>query len=110
KIHKLYPEVNKALLYAGVILHDIGKLKELSGVVTANYTLEGKLLGHIPIMVEEIDHMAKELNIEGEEVVILQDLILSHLGKAEWGSPKPHLVREAEFLHLIELIAENKNM
>ncbi|HLR52372.1 MAG TPA: 3'-5' exoribonuclease YhaM [Candidatus Avamphibacillus sp.] len=110
KIHKLYPEVNKDLLYAGVILHDIGKLKELSGVVTANYTLEGKLLGHIPIMVEEIGHMAKELNIEGEEVVILQHLILSHHGKAEWGSPKPPLVREAELLHLIDLIDAKMNM
>jgi len=110
EIHKLYPEVNKDLLYAGVILHDIGKLKELSGVVTTNYTLEGKLLGHIPIMVEEIGHMAKELNIEGEEVVILQHLILSHHGKAEWGSPKPPLVREAELLHLIDLIDAKMNM
>src|SRR5699024_11723257 len=70
KIHKLYPEVNKDLLYAGVILHDIGKLKELSGVVTANYTLEGKLLGHISIMVEEIGDMAKELNKKEDEIVI----------------------------------------
>src|SRR5690625_2906844 len=76
ELHTLYPELNKDLLYAGIILHDLGKLKELSVVVTTTYTLEGKLLGHIPMMVEEIGHMAKELQIEGEEVVILQHLVL----------------------------------
>ncbi|WP_164669579.1 3'-5' exoribonuclease YhaM [Virgibacillus doumboii] len=110
ELHKLYPELNKDLLYAGIILHDLGKLKELSGVVTTSYTLEGKLLGHIPMMVEEIGHMAKELQIEGEEVLILQHLVLSHHGKAEWGSPKPPLVREAELLHLIDLIDAKMNM
>ena len=76
-IQELYPQLNKDLLYAGVILHDLGKIKELSGLVTTTYTLKGQLLGHIPIMIEEIGDMAKELNIEGEEVLILQHLILS---------------------------------
>ncbi|MFC4024529.1 3'-5' exoribonuclease YhaM [Oceanobacillus longus] len=110
ELHKLYPELNKDLLYAGIILHDLGKLKELSGVVTTSYTLEGKLLGHIPIMVEEIGLMARELQIEGEEVLILQHLVLSHHGRAEWGSPTPPLVREAELLHLIDLIDAKMNM
>mgnify|MGYP001943810687 FL=1 len=107
---KLYPSLNKDLLYAGIILHDLGKIKELSGIVTTTYTLEGKLLGHIPIMVDEIGQMAKELKIEGEEVVILQHMILSHHGKAEWGSPTPPLVQEAEILHLIDLIDAKMNM
>lgn len=110
ELHQLYPQLNKDLLYAGVILHDLGKLKELSGVITTSYTIEGKLLGHIPMMVEEIGHVARELQIEGEEVLILQHLVLSHHGKAEWGSPKPPLVREAELLHLIDLIDAKMNM
>ncbi|WP_188455215.1 3'-5' exoribonuclease YhaM [Virgibacillus oceani] len=110
ELYTLYPQINKDLLYAGIILHDLGKLKELSGVVTTSYTIEGKLLGHIPIMVEEIGIMAKELQIEGEEVLILQHLVLSHHGKAEWGSPKPPLIREAELLHLIDLIDAKMNM
>ncbi|MFZ3577318.1 3'-5' exoribonuclease YhaM [Virgibacillus sp. DJP39] len=110
ELHTLYPQLNKDLLYAGIILHDLGKLKELSGVITTTYTLEGKLLGHIPMMVEEIGHIARELQIEGEEVLILQHLVLSHHGKAEWGSPKPPLVREAELLHLIDLIDAKMNM
>lgn len=110
ELHKLYPQVNKDLLYAGIILHDLGKIKELSGIVTTSYTIEGKLLGHIPMMVEEIGHMAKELQIEGEEVLILQHLVLSHHGKAEWGSPTAPLVREAELLHLIDMIDAKMNM
>ncbi|RDW18183.1 3'-5' exoribonuclease YhaM [Oceanobacillus arenosus] len=110
ELHKLYPQINKDLLYAGIILHDIGKIKELSGIVSTSYTLEGKLLGHIPIMVEEIGMMAKDLKIEGEEVLILQHLVLSHHGKAEWGSPTPPLVREAELLHFIDLIDAKMNM
>ncbi|WP_077324976.1 3'-5' exoribonuclease YhaM [Virgibacillus siamensis] len=110
ELHKLYPELNRDLLYAGIILHDLGKLKELSGIITTSYTLEGKLLGHIPMMVEEIGQMAKELQIDSEEVLILQHMVLSHHGKAEWGSPKPPLVREAELLHLIDLIDAKMNM
>ncbi|WP_226038017.1 3'-5' exoribonuclease YhaM [Aquibacillus saliphilus] len=106
----LYPAINKDLLYAGIILHDLGKMKELSGVTAPSYTLEGKLIGHIPIMVEEIGQAAKELQIETEEVTILQHMVLSHHGKAEWGSPKPPLVREAELLHLIDLIDAKMNM
>ncbi|MFS0671919.1 3'-5' exoribonuclease YhaM [Ornithinibacillus sp. 179-J 7C1 HS] len=107
---ELYPQLNKDLLYAGIILHDIGKLKELSGVVSTSYTLQGKLLGHIPLMVEEIGHIARELEVEGEEVLILQHLVLSHHGKAEWGSPTPPLIREAEILHFIDLIDAKLNM
>lgn len=109
-IQELYPQLNKDLLYAGVILHDLGKIKELSGLVTTTYTLKGQLLGHIPIMIEEIGDMAKELNIEGEEVLILQHLILSHHHKPEWGSPKPPLVQEAEVLHYIDMIDARLNM
>src|SRR5699024_9501652 len=103
-------EVNKDLRYAGVILHDLGKLKAVSGVVTTSYTIGGKLLGHIPIMVEEIGQIAIELGIEGEEVLISQHLVLSHHGKSECRRTKPPLIREAELLHLIDLIDAKMNM
>ncbi|WLV25500.1 3'-5' exoribonuclease YhaM [Aciduricibacillus chroicocephali] len=109
-VHDLHPEIDRDLLYAGIILHDIGKLRELSGVISTSYTTEGKLLGHISIMVEEIAQMARELQIEGEEVLVLQHMVLSHHGKAEWGSPKPPMIREAEILHLIDLMDARLNM
>ncbi|HET7578717.1 MAG TPA: 3'-5' exoribonuclease YhaM [Bacillales bacterium] len=109
-IASIYPSLNLDLLYAGVILHDLGKVAELSGAVAAEYTFEGKLLGHIPIMVSEIARTAEELEIEGEEVTLLQHVVLAHHGKAEWGSPKPPLVREAEVLHMIDNLDARMNM
>lgn len=101
---ELYPTLNKDLLFAGIMLHDVGKVIELSGPVATSYTIEGNLLGHISIMVNEIAMAAKELEIEGEEVMLLQHMVLSHHGKEEWGSPKRPMVREAEILHYIDNI------
>lgn len=110
KICELYPALNKDLLYAGIILHDLGKVHELSGPVAASYTMEGTLLGHITMMVDEIGKAAAELDIHGEEITLLQHIVLSHHGKAEWGSPKPPLVMEAEVLHHIDNLDAKINM
>jgi 3'-5' exoribonuclease len=109
-IASLYPSLDTDLLYAGVILHDLGKVIELSGPTSTTYTIEGNLIGHISIMVNEIGKTAEELGIEGEEVMILQHLVLSHHGKAEWGSPKPPMIREAEILHYIDNVDAKMNM
>ncbi|MDW8515331.1 3'-5' exoribonuclease YhaM [Priestia flexa] len=106
----LYPSLNRDLLYSGVILHDLGKVFELSGPVSTTYTVEGNLLGHISIMVNEIGKTAEELGIEGEEVMLLQHMVLSHHGKEEWGSPKKPLIKEAEMLHLIDNVDAKMNM
>lgn len=102
KLCEVYPTINKDLLYAGIILHDLGKIKELSGPIATEYTMEGKLLGHITIGISEIEEVANELDIHGEERILLEHMILSHHGKLEWGSPKTPMLREAEILHLID--------
>ncbi|MDR4887212.1 3'-5' exoribonuclease YhaM [Fredinandcohnia sp. QZ13] len=109
-IATLYPSLDTDLLYAGIILHDLGKVTELSGPISTTYTMEGNLLGHISIMVNEVGQAAKELGIEGEEVTVLQHVILSHHGKAEWGSPKPPMIKEAEILHYIDNLDAKMNM
>ncbi|AXH99894.1 3'-5' exoribonuclease YhaM [Sporosarcina sp. PTS2304] len=109
-IAELYPTLNKDLLYAGIILHDIGKVVELSGPVGTQYTIEGNLLGHITIMVNEISKAGEELEIEGEELMLLQHMVLSHHGKEEWGSPKRPMLKEAEILHYIDNIDAKMNM
>lgn len=68
------------------------------------------MLGHISIISNEIDAAARELKIEGEEVTVLQHLVLSHHGKGEWGSPKVPIIREAEVLHLIDNVDAKINM
>ncbi len=100
----IYPSLNRSLLYSSIILHDIGKVKELSGPVGTTYTTEGNLIGHIVIASEEISKVAAELNIEGEEVLLLKHMILSHHGKLEYGSPKQPMLKEAEILHFIDNI------
>ena len=106
----IYPLLNRSLLYSAIILHDLGKVKELSGPVATSYTVEGNLLGHISIASDEVAESARELNIEGEEVMLLRHMILSHHGKMEFGSPKtPHL-KEAEILTFIDKIDAKMNM
>lgn len=108
-IADLYPVLNRDLLYAGIILHDIGKVIELSGPISTSYTVEGNMLGHISIMITEIAIAAKELNVNGEEVMLLQHMVLSHHGKEEWGSPKKPMLQEAEILHYIDNIDAKMN-
>lgn len=109
-IAELYPSLDRDLLYSGIILHDLGKVIELSGPVSTTYTVEGNLLGHITIIVNEIAKAAEELGIQGEEVVVLQHVVLSHHGKLEWGSPKQPMIKEAEILHIIDNIDAKMNM
>ncbi|AYU55567.1 3'-5' exoribonuclease YhaM [Staphylococcus debuckii] len=106
----IYPLLNRSLLYSGVILHDIGKVKELSGPVATSYTVEGNLLGHISLASEEVSQTAEELGIEGEEVMLLKHMILSHHGKLEYGSPKLPMLKEAEILCYIDNIDARMNM
>lgn len=101
-IQNLYNDVDRDLLLTGVILHDIGKTIELSGPVATKYTLEGKLLGHITIMVSEIRFVAEKHNIHSDIPVLLEHMILSHHGEQDFGSPVPPLTREAFILHAVD--------
>ena len=98
----LYPYLDRDLLCAGVLLHDIGKIKELGGVSVTEYTLEGKLLGHISISQTMVQETADELGIEGETVTLLRHMELSHHGQYEYGSPVLPSTLEAEALHYID--------
>lgn len=109
-ISKSYDNINLDLLYSGIILHDIGKVIELSDYLAPQYTTIGKLIGHINICFEEIRLVANSLNIDGEEIMLLQHMILSHHGLLEYGSPKTPMLREAELLHIIDLIDSRMNM
>ncbi|AMC00060.1 3'-5' exonuclease [Aerococcus urinaehominis] len=99
-----YPTVDKSLLYAGTLIHDIGKTIELSDPLTTEYTLKGNLIGHISLVDELITETCLALDIDQnqEVVILLKHMVLSHHGKQEWGSPVvPHLL-EAEILHHID--------
>ncbi|MGO3732407.1 MAG: 3'-5' exoribonuclease YhaM family protein [Vagococcus sp.] len=99
-----YTEINPSLLYAGIILHDLGKVNELSGPVSTEYTLAGNLLGHIVMADEEISKACVELSIseQDEEVLVLKHVVLSHHGLLEYGSPVRPKLLEAEVLHHLD--------
>lgn len=106
-----YPLLNLDLLSCGVILHDVGKIRELSGPVATTYTMEGKLLGHISIMQAEIYEVAKQFGIEeSEESTLLRHMILSHHGEYEYGSPIKPLLPEAEMLTYVDNIDAKMNV
>lgn len=101
----LYPNINRSLLYSGVLVHDVGKTKELSSVHSPIYTQEGNLLGHIVIGLQMLAVVADKLGYQDtEEVKMLQHMIASHHGELEWGSPKEPAILEAYALHYIDLI------
>lgn len=100
----LYHGIDTSLVYAGAVLHDLGKTVELSGPVATQYTTTGTLLGHISIIDGEIVQACDALGIDSErgDMMILRHVVLSHHGLMEYGSPvTPHLL-EAEILHRLD--------
>ncbi|MDD6466913.1 MAG: OB-fold nucleic acid binding domain-containing protein [Erysipelotrichaceae bacterium] len=98
----LYPMLDRDLLISGVLVHDMGKIIELSSAVVPEYTVEGRLLGHISIMQAKVAEVAKKLNMEDETIVLLRHMILSHHGEYEFGSPVLPMIPEAVVLHMID--------
>ncbi|MBQ6654210.1 MAG: HD domain-containing protein [Erysipelotrichaceae bacterium] len=105
-----YPYLNRDLLVAGVLLHDIGKVVELSEGTVTEYTLEGKLIGHISIAQTIIKQTADKLGIDSEAVLLLRHMVLSHHGEHEFGSPVLPATIEAEALHYIDDIDAKMTM
>ena len=100
---KHYPQLDRDLLVSAALIHDVGKTAELSGPVTTEYTLEGKLEGHISLANAWLNEVSEKLGVqEREETVLMHHMILSHHGKMEYGSPVAPMIIEAEALYLID--------
>lgn len=103
-IAKLYPEVDRDILVAGALLHDIGKTVEYKDLPVPEVTTEGKLIGHISIMYAEFKKIVDPLNIKSEVPLLLEHMILAHHGQLEFGSPVLPETREALLLSMIDLL------
>lgn len=103
-IAKAYPELNASLLYAGIIIHDLGKVLELTGPMATEYTVTGNLIGHLVLVDEEITKacIALKFDDQEEDIVVLRHMVLSHHGLLEYGSPVRPRIMEAEILHQID--------
>jgi len=98
-----YADIDFDLLLAGVMLHDIGKIRELHYARSFGYTNEGQLLGHIQIGMQMVDEKLRLLpNFPARLRELLLHMILSHHGELAYGSPKIPLFPEALLLHLLD--------
>lgn len=94
-----YAAVNRDLVLAGAMLHDIGKIYELSFERGFDYTDEGRLIGHIVLGMELIsDRIALIAGFPPQKAMLVKHMILSHHGQLEFGSPKRPKIPEALLL------------
>lgn len=116
KYRRLYPELSpplsRDLVVAGCVLHDIGKLHELEWVAEdPAYTSAGHLIGHILLgrdMIRDAARAIPELN--PRLLLLLEHIIVSHQGTAEWGSPKEPMFPEALIVHFADDLDAKVNM
>ncbi len=99
----LYTGLNRDLLVVGALLHDVGKVREMSYVRSFDYTDEGKLLGHITIGVEMVQERIASLPAFPPELaMLLKHMLLSHHGQYEFGSPKRPKTLDATVLNYLD--------
>lgn len=102
---KVYPFLSEDLVNAGIILHDICKIFEFDSYEGSEYTIKGKLIGHITMGASLIESVAKELGYENEEEpMLLQHIIISHHYYGNFGSPRKPNIAEALIIHFIDNI------
>ena len=106
-IRGVYPQLNASLLTAGVIVHDLAKIDEMDadalGLVS-DYSVDGKLLGHIVRGVVNIELAAQKTGASRAKALLLQHKVLSHHGVPEYGSPVAPRFPEAEVLNMIDTL------
>jgi 3'-5' exoribonuclease len=108
---ELKPRLNRDLVVAGAILHDIGKLQEIELLTSgAAYTASGALIGHIVQGRDIVRAAAVGREIERDILLRLEHVILSHQRLPEWGSPKPPMTPEAMLVHYADDLDAKYNM
>ena len=94
------PPLDKGLVVAGAILHDIGKVHELAQQPEGtSYTAEGALIGHMLLGRDMARRAAAEIDVDAETLLRLEHLLIAHQRLPEWGSPKPPMTPEALIVH-----------
>jgi 3'-5' exoribonuclease len=93
-------EISRALVVAGAILHDIGKVREFAhDVASPHHSVEGELLGHMLLGRDMVREAAQGLDLPPMFVTQLEHIIISHQRFPDWGAPKPPMSLEALLVH-----------
>ena len=96
--------VDKDLIVAGALLHDIGKLREISSDIGYPYTMEGRLLGHVAMSAVMVQEAAAKAKVTGPKLQQLLHIVLSHHGEQEKGSPVACATKESFIVHYADEI------
>jgi len=97
--------VNRNYVVAGAILHDLCKVYELSSGPIVDYTIEGKLVGHLVKGVELIERFSRKIpDFPYDLKLHLKHIVVSHHGETEYGSPKVPSTLEASLVHYIDYL------
>ncbi|MFM8735217.1 MAG: 3'-5' exoribonuclease YhaM family protein [Pirellulales bacterium] len=108
RVAPLYPALDRDLLLVGVLVHDIGKIRELESLQGFSYTDEGQLLGHVLLGLEIVDAKIRAIEARtgqrfaAEAAIRVKHMIASHHGQYEFGSPKLPMTLEAVALHHLD--------
>lgn len=106
----LYPSLDREVLLAGAVFHDLGKAWELSSGVQRDYTDEGRLLGHIMLGLEVLGpFLERTENLSPELKLHFKHLLLSHHGEHAFGSPKRPRTLESLALHYADNLDAKMN-
>ncbi len=110
RVLEIYPPLDADLLRAGVLLHDIGKVRELHWGLETDYTDEGRLLGHIVLSDEMVAAALTTLpDFPPELALRLRHMLLAHHNRYEWGSPRRPQTLEAIALTKIDDLSAQVN-
>ncbi len=107
---RCYPAVDKSLLLTGILIHDIGKLREFSAEPSAEYTDRGQLVGHVILGIELLHEKIRRAEVLSgekfpeEQLARLEHIIASHHGEYEFGSPRLPMTLEALIVHHLDLL------
>ncbi|MGD2252088.1 MAG: HD domain-containing protein [Anaerolineales bacterium] len=102
-IFNLFPEIDRGLLTAGILLHDLGKLEEYHWQPDIEMTDDGRLLGHVMLGAEMVAAAIEKISgFPKQLATCLQHMMLSHHGRYDWGSPRLPMTLEAAALHHLE--------
>jgi 3'-5' exoribonuclease len=98
-----YPELDRDLILLGVLFHDLGKIRELGAMPANDYTLEGRLVGHVVIGRDLLLERCRAIDDFPEDLRLhLEHLVLSHQGRKEFDAPVEPMTSEALALHFID--------
>lgn len=104
---QVYTILDRSLVVAGVILHDMQKLNEIMSNelgIANEYSFEGNMLGHLVLGVRELEKEMEKIGFSREKAVMVEHMILAHHYEPEFGSPKRPMFPEAEILHYLDVM------